>query len=60
MTIVLEVEFADRVENETLWENRNFSRWVVYEPDKESEQEAAGRVVKLLADDLITGILQQW
>ena len=60
VTIVLEVEFADRVDNETLWENRNFSRWVVYEPDQESEQEAAGRVVKLLADDLITGILQQW
>ena len=54
VTIVLEVE------SETLWQNRNFSRWVVYEPEKESEQEAAGRVVKLLADDLITGILQQW
>jgi len=60
VTIVLEVEFADRVENETLWQNRNFSRWVVYEPESESEQQAAGRVVKLLADDLITGILQQW
>ena len=60
VTIVLDVEFADRVESETLWQNRNFSRWVVYEPEKESEQEAAGRVVKLLADDLITGILQQW
>ena len=60
VTIVLEVEFNYRVDNKTLWQNRNFSRWVVYEPDKESEQEAARRVVGLLADDLISSVLQQW
>jgi Lipopolysaccharide-assembly len=60
VTIVLEVAFVDRVENKTLWENRNFSRWAVYEPDEESEQEAASKVVILLADDLISSVLQQW
>ncbi|MEA2063237.1 MAG: LptE family protein [Gemmatimonadota bacterium] len=60
VTIVLEVEFIDRVENETLWQDRNFSRWAVYEPEKETEQEAAARVVELLADDLISSVLQQW
>ena len=60
VTIVLEVAFIDRVENKTLWQDRNFSRWAVYEPDKESEQDAARRVVALLADDLISSILQQW
>jgi hypothetical protein len=60
VTIVLEVEFVDRVENKTLWQDRNFRRWAVYEPDKESEQEAARRVVALLADDLISSVLQQW
>ncbi|MBN2288705.1 MAG: LptE family protein [Candidatus Glassbacteria bacterium] len=60
VTIVLEVEFVDRVDNKTLWQERNFSRWAVYEPDKESEQEAARRVVSLLADDLISSVLQQW
>jgi len=60
VTIVLEVEFDDRVEGKTLFQNRNFSRWVVYEPDKEAEQDAAIRVVTLLADDLISSILQQW
>ena len=60
VTIVLEVEFVDRVENKTLWQERNFSRWAVYEPDKESEEEAARRVVALLADDMISSVLQQW
>jgi hypothetical protein len=60
VTIVLDVEFVDKVDNKTIWQNRNFSRWVVYEPDKESEQDAAQRVVGLLADDLISTILQQW
>jgi len=60
VTIVLEVEFIDRVDNKTLWQDRNFSRWAVYEPDKESEEEAARRVVALLADDLISSVLQQW
>ncbi|MEA1997332.1 MAG: LPS assembly lipoprotein LptE, partial [Gemmatimonadota bacterium] len=60
VTIVIEVEFIDKVENKTLWQNRNFSRWVVYEPDKESEEEAARRVVKLLSEDLISSVLQQW
>ena len=48
------------VEGKILWESNNFSRWVVYEPDKESEREAAERVVNLLADDLISSVLQQW
>ncbi len=60
VTIVLDVEFADRVESETLWRDRNFSRWVVYEPEQESEEEAARRAVLLLADDLISAVLQQW
>ena len=60
VTIVLDVEFVDRVENKTLWQNRNFSRYVIYEPDKETEQQAARRVVDLLTDDLISAVLQQW
>ena len=60
VTIVLGVEFVDRVEGKNLWENSNFSRWVVYEPDRESEREAAERVVNLLADDMISSVLQQW
>ena len=60
VTIVLGVEFIDRVDNKTLWENRNFSRWVVYEPDEENEEQAARRVVDLLADDLVSSVLQQW
>ena len=60
VTIALDVEFLDRTTNETLWQDRNFSRWVVYEPDSETEEEAAGRVVELLADDLISSVLQQW
>lgn len=60
VTIVLRVEFSDRVEGKTLWESSNFSRWVVYEPDRESEREAAVRVVQLLADDMISSVLQQW
>ncbi|MBW7998041.1 MAG: hypothetical protein FVQ81_16030 [Candidatus Glassbacteria bacterium] len=60
VTIVLKVQFTDRVEGKTLWESGNFSRWVVYEPDKESEREAAERVVLLLADDMISSVLQQW
>lgn len=60
VTIALEVEFLDRTTSETLWQDRNFSRWVVYEPDSETEEEAALRVVDLLADDLISSVLQQW
>ncbi len=60
VTIVLRVEFTDRIEGKTLWESSNYSRWVIYEPDKESEREAAERVVTLLADDMIASVLQQW
>ena len=60
VTIVLKVEFRDLVDGKTLWESNSFSRWVVYEPDKESEREAAERVVNLLADDMISSVLQQW
>ncbi len=60
VTVVLRVEFTDRVEGKTLWESSNFSRWVTYEPDRESEREAAERVVNLLADDMISSVLQQW
>jgi Lipopolysaccharide-assembly len=60
VTVVLRVEFTDRVEGKTLWESSNFSRWVVYEPDRESEREAAERAVNLLADDMISSVLQQW
>ncbi|MFH1071279.1 MAG: LptE family protein [Candidatus Glassbacteria bacterium] len=60
VTIVLSVELDDRVQNKTIWQSGNFSRWVVYEPDKESERQAAERVVTLLADDMISSILQQW
>ncbi|MCE5272298.1 LPS assembly lipoprotein LptE [bacterium] len=60
VTIVLDVEFIDRVENKTLWRDSNFSRYVVYDPDKETEQQAAQRVMLLLADDLVSAVLQQW
>ena len=60
VTIVLDVEFLDRVENKSLWRDQNFSRYVVYDPEKETEQEAARRVIVLLADDLVTAVLQQW
>ncbi len=60
VTIVLEVEFLDRVENRTLWRDPNFSRYVVYEPERETEEQAARRVMVLLADDLVAAVLQQW
>jgi len=60
VTIVLDVEFVDRVESKTLWRDSNFSRYVVYDPDKETEQQAAQRVMLLLADDLVSAVLQQW
>lgn len=60
VTIVLDVELVDRVENRTLWRDSNFSRYVVYEPEKETEEQAARRVMVLLADDIVAAILQQW
>ena len=60
VTIVLSVEFNDKMQNKTLWQSANFSRWIVYEPDKETERQAAERVVTLLTDDMISSILQQW
>jgi hypothetical protein len=60
VTIVLEVEFSDRVEGKTLWRDSNFSRYVIYSPNQETEEQAAGRVLVLLADDLVSAVLQQW